>query len=484
MSSTPNAPDCTEHLQRLLKVQKDSFLHDGVPDLATRLDRLKRLERMLLDHEDDIVQTLSQDFQGRSRHLTRAADIVGGISAIRHTIEHLPRWLEPQPLELPQDVAHTGTTAAVHYRPVGVVGVVVPWNGPVLLTCLPLMGILAAGNRAMVKVSEFAPAAASLLSQMVARTFAPEEVAIVEGAADVASAFTRLPFDHLLFTGSTQVAKYVMRAAAESLTPVTLELGGKSPVICGRTAQMDETAARLAHGKLAFGGQVCVTPDYVLASAGQERALAEKILAEAALLYPTIHGNDDYSAIINEAHLRRLQGLLEDARAKGATLLTVPHIDRDAEGCSRKFPLTVVLNASDDMKVMQEEIFGPILPILPYDTVHDALAYIRARPNPLSAYYFGQDADEQALVTRSIQTGGLLVNDVLCQIFYENIPFGGSGASGMGRYRGAEGFKTFSNGVSVFVQKQPEALLQQQRPPYGSAMQSCLDARVEQFRHS
>lgn len=481
--STPASIDHAARLQRLLQAQKDSFLREGVPDLTTRLDRLRRLERMLLDHEDEIVRTLSQDFQGRSRALTRAADIVGGVSAIRYTMESLPRWLDPQPVELPDYVAQSGTRAAVHYRPVGVVGVVVPWNGPVLLTILPLAGILAAGNRAMVKPSEFSPANSALVARMIAKTFAPEEVVIVEGAADVASAFTRLPFDHLLFTGSSTVARHVMRAAAENLTPVTLELGGKSPVVYGRSARHDEAAARLAHGKLAFGGQVCVTPDYVLAPAGQERALADRILAEAAKLYPTIHRNDDYTAIINEAHLRRLQGLLDEARAKGATLLTQPHADSDAAG-SRKLPLTVVLGATEEMAVLQEEIFGPILPILPYGSVQEALAYIQARPNPLSAYYFGEDADEQALVTQSIQTGGLLINDVLCQIFYEHIPFGGSGASGMGRYRGFEGFRTFSNGVSVFVQKQPEAALQQQRPPYGAGMQAFLDAQIEQFRRS
>jgi len=484
MPAITDPTDPTERLQRILRAQKDSFLREGAPDLATRVDRLKRLERMLLDHEDEIVQTLSEDFHGRSRNLTRAADIVGGISAIRYTIENLPRWMEPQPVELPDYVAGSGSTAAVHHRPVGVVGVMVPWNGPVLLTSLPLTGILAAGNRAMVKPSEFSPATASLLARMMGKTFAPEEVAIVEGAADVAAAFTRLPFDHLLFTGSSAVAKHVMRAAAENLTPVTLELGGKSPVVYGRSARHDEAAARLAHGKLAFGGQVCVTPDYVLAPAGQERALADRILNEAAKLYPTLHSNDDYTAIINDAHLRRLHGLLDDARAKGASLVTGPHGDDDPDGRSRKFPLTVVLDATDDMKVMQDEIFGPILPILPYDTVHDALAYIQARPHPLSAYYFGEDADEQALVTRSIQTGGLLINDVLCQIFYEHIPFGGCGASGMGRYRGFEGFKTFSNGVSVFVQKQPEAVLAQQRPPYGAGMKAFLDAQIEQFRKS
>lgn len=471
-------------MQDILERQRQAFLADVMPSLATRLDRLRRLQNMLLSNEQDILDSLSEDFQGRSRVLTRAADIVGGVSAIRYTMGDLEAWMEPQPIDLPDPIKATGTTAAVRFMPRGVVGAVIPWNGPVLLSTLALTGILAAGNRAMVKPSEFAPLTSAMLAKMIGATYDPSEVAIIEGAADVATAFTRLPFDHLLFTGSTTVGRQVMRAAADNLVPVTLELGGKSPVIYGTSAVESEAAARIAHGKLAFGGQVCVTPDYILAPAGSERVLADAILAEAIKLYPTIHNNDDYTAIINDRHMHRLTALVDDARAKGATVLTAQHGDNKSDVASRKFPLTVVLEPSDDMKIMQEEIFGPILPIQSYPSIGDALAYIRRRPNPLAAYYFGQDRAEQDIVSQSIKTGGLVINDVLCQIFYEQIPFGGSGASGMGRYRGFEGFKTFSNGVSILIQNQDEKSLAMQRPPYGTGIMGYLDGQIEAFKKS
>lgn len=484
MQLATHTQDAAVRLRDVLEHQKASFLADGTPDLARRLDRLKRLETMLLRYEDNILDVLSEDFQGRSRVLTRAADIVGGITAIRYTMDNLEHWMQPQPVALPQFIESDGTNAAIHYQPVGVVGAVIPWNGPILLSCLALIGILGAGNRAMIKPSEFAPATSALLARMIAATFDPAEVCVIEGASDVAAAFTRLPFDHLLFTGSTAIGRHVMRAAADNLVPVTLELGGKSPVIYGQSASLAEAAPRIAQGKLAFGGQVCVTPDYVLAPAKAISSLAETILAEAVTLYPTIHDNDDYTAIINDHHMRRLVALIDDARAKGATILTAHCGDNDVRTTSRKFPLTVILDATDDMDVMKDEIFGPILPILPYESMTEALAYVRRRPNPLAAYYFGDDPAEQARVTRDIHTGGLVINDVLCQIFYEQIPFGGSGASGMGRYRGIEGFKTFSNAVSVLTQKQGEDTLRMQRPPYGVGISGYLDSQLEAFRKS
>jgi coniferyl-aldehyde dehydrogenase len=307
---------------------------------------------------------------------------------------------------------------------------------------------------------------------------------VIEGTAEVAAAFTRLPFDHLLFTGSTAIGRHVMLAAAENLVPVTLELGGKSPVIIGKSANLAQTTARLAQGKLAFGGQVCVTPDYVLAPADMILLLADGILAETTALYPTIKENDDYTAIINDAHMARLTRLVDDARAKGAKILTAKHGDNDASGYSRKFPMTIILDPTEDMDVMKDEIFGPILPILSYSAIKDALSYVRGCPKPLSAYYFGEDAQEQETIIQSIDTGGLVINDVLCQIFYESIPFGGTGASGMGRYRGYEGFKTFSNSMSVLIQKQAEDMLKMQRPPFGPGISAYFDAQIEGFKKS
>ena len=457
----------------LLKAQRQAFLADGVPDLAIRVDRLNRLARLLLDHHEEIVATESEDFGGRAPTLTRAADILGGVGVVMFNRDNLASWMSPQSVDLPPDAMAAGMRAEVHYQPLGVVGVITPWNGPFLLATIAAANILAAGNRLMLKPSELAPASAALLSRLFARYFDPAEAVVVEGDAGVSQAFARQPFDHLLFTGSTRVGREVMKAAAENLTPVTLELGGKCPVIIGKGVDEAVMAARLSYSKLMFGGQVCVTPDYVLVPKGQARRIAEAVLAAARQQYPTVAGNKDYTAIINDRHVSRLQGLLEDARQKGAEIMSAA-APSPLPANDRRLPLSVVLGATEEMGVMQEEIFGPILPVLEYDHIGAAIAFINRRDRPLAAYYFGADADELKQVQAKVWTGSMVVNDALCQIFYETLPFGGVGPSGMGRYRGFEGFKTFSNQRPVVFQSNADEALAAQRPPYAAGMETYL----------
>ncbi len=466
-------------LMDILQRQRDAFRQQGKPDAATRQDRIGRLIDMLLTHQDDIIEAERKDFQNKSPVLIRLAEVMGTVGALRYTHSQLEQWMQPERIALPDYFEAAGMHAEVQYQPLGTVGVVSPWNGPVILTCMPLGGILAAGNRAMIKPSELAPHAAELLARIISDRFDETEIAVCCGEIDVAQEFIRLPFDHLLYTGSTRIAKKVMAAAAENLVPVTLELGGKCPVILGRDAQLDSAAERLASGKLFHGGQVCVTPDYLFAPAELAADFTRKLGEAAARIYPSVTGNEDYSPIVNAHHYQRLQGLVDDARDKGAEVHCINPADEPLGAAhSLRFPLHLLHGVTDDMQVMQEEIFGPILPVLSYQTLDEVFDYVQARPHPLSAYYFGHNDEEQQQVCERITTGSIVMNDVVCQIFHEEIPFGGVGTSGMGRYRGPQGFKTFSNPVSVLTQTDNEDMLRPLRPPYGDDIKAFIQQQL------
>ncbi len=470
-------------IAEILGTQKESFLSSGIPDLAIRIDRLNRLECLLLENHDEIVATESEDFGGRAATLTRAADILGGVGVIHYNRDNLEEWMKAQPVVLPDDAQVAGMRAEIQYQPLGVVGVIIPWNGPFLLSTIAVANIFAAGNRVMLKPSELAPKSSALLARLFSEYFDPAEVAVIEGDAEVSKAFSRQPFDHMLFTGSTRVGREIMKVAAENLVPVTLELGGKCPVIIGSDVDQDVMAARLSYSKLIFGGQVCVTPDYVLAPKGRGRQIADAILQAARNQYPEVSGNEDYTAIINDNHFARLSALIDDARHKGAQILTASTSSPDSSN-DRRMPLTIVLNATDDMEVMKEEIFGPVLPILEYNDIGEAISCVNQRSKPLSAYYFGHDIVEQTLVQNNIWTGSVVINDALCQIFHEALPFGGVGPSGMGRYRGYEGFKTFSNQLSVVHQGLSDEALAAQRPPYSAPMTSYISDAIDALKAS
>ncbi|TNE40523.1 MAG: coniferyl aldehyde dehydrogenase [Sphingomonadales bacterium] len=451
----------------ILEKQKRAFREGGAPDISARKDRLRRAIGMLTSFQDRIVEAAQSDFGTRPVFLSKAAEVLSGVGALGGALAGIDEWVKPEERPLVPGTAGPGARAEIHYQPLGTVGVIAPWNAPFMLSVSPLAGIFAAGNSAMIKPSEFAPASAELLAEMVAQFFDETEVAVFTGGADVSAAFSGLPFDHLMFTGSIRTAKLVMKAAAENLVPVTLELGGKSPVIIGEGADIELAALRIVHGKLLNSGQICISPDYVYVPEAKVKPFVEACLKAAAQLYPSMAGNGDYTSMINEQHYLRILELLKDAKARGAQLVEANPAREDfGDAALRKLPLSIVTNVNDDMKVMQEEIFGPVLPIKPYGEIGEAIRYVNDQPNPLAVYYFGNDEAETSLVIERTRSGNIAINDVLAQGMRDEIPYGGVGASGMGAYKGIDGFRNFSHAKPVFYQTDLEAALQPMRPPY------------------
>lgn len=454
-------------VNEILAGQRAAFRAEGAASEQIRRDRLTRLIKAVLTHETQLVKALQMDFGNRSPFATRAGDILGSVAAIEYHLANFKSWMQPERVLLPPEVEGHGTFAEVHYQPLGVLGAIIPWNGPVLMGCLAAMGGLAAGNRVMLKMSELAPVTGATFERAIAKFFDPSELAVINGDATVAAEFSSQPFDHLLFTGSTATGRKVLRAAAENLVPVTLELGGKSPVIVGETADMRTVANRLVAGKLASAGQVCVSPDYVFMPEGKIDALVAECRRAVSEIFPRMMQDIDYTSLIDRRAHERMRQMLLDAVGKGAQLEFVPRDitlkDLPTEG---RFPFVLVTNVSDDMEVMHEEIFGPLLPIIGYATVDQALDKVADGEHPLSAYYFGDDMLEAAHVAAAFQTGSVVINDVRCQLTYEALPFGGVGKSGMGRYRGKAGFVTFSNCKTILHQKMSEEALARGRPPY------------------
>ena len=364
-----------------------------------------------------------------------------------------------------------GARGRIEYQPLGVVGCISPWNFPVQLTFAPLGGIFAAGNRTMIKPSEFTAKTSELMQELFAAEFDEEEVAVCTGGPDVGGAFSRLPFDHLLFTGATSIAKHVMRAAAENLVPLTLELGGKSPVVIGRSADMELAATNIMAGKTMNAGQICLAPDYVFLPEESRDEFVEAARNSVAKMYPDIKDNPDYTSIVNERHYDRLNGYLDDAREKGANVVEINPADEDfSQQQHHRIPPTIVLDPTDDMQVMQDEIFGPILPVKQYQDVNETLDYINDHDRPLGLYYFGQDKAEENKVLTHTTSGGVTVNDVVMHVAQEDLPFGGVGPSGMGSYHGYDGFRNFSHAKAIYSQsKTVSKLAAAMRPPYKKA---------------
>ncbi len=458
-------------MHEILATQRAAFMAELPVGLAVRKDRLKRAAAMLRDHQDAFCDALSEDFGHRSREQSLLTDIAASIAPINHAIKSLDRWSrrDRRPVQFPLGLL--GARAWVEYQPKGVVGLIAPWNFPVQLVMSPLAGVFAAGNRAMIKTSEFTPRVAALFEELCPRYFAVDELAFLSGGPDVGKAFAELPFDHLLFTGATGIGRHILHAAADNLTPVTLELGGKSPVIIGKGADMARATERVAIGKMMNAGQICLAPDYMLVPSAQEEAVVDGLKAAVTAMYPTLLANPDYTAIINDRHYQRLNDWLDDARAKGATIDTVNPGNEDFSASNaRKMPLHIVRDATDDMIVMQEEIFGPIMPIRRYDGIDQAIGEVNRRDRPLGLYYFGNDESERRRVLDTTISGGVTLDDVIFHISMEELPFGGIGPSGMGAYHGAEGFRTFSHGKAVYKQAKVDvAKLAGLKPPYGKA---------------
>jgi len=456
-------------LEELLREQRAACLRAPYPPWEQRAAHLKALRDVLLDNRDMLADAMHADFGNRAKEEILLAEFLLVKEEIDGALRHGKRWMKAQRRATNKWLLPA--RAKVVPQPLGVVGIIVPWNYPVLLAAGPLISALAAGNRAIIKMSELTPRTSLLFEQLISQTFTRDHVAVVNGDAALAAAFSAQPFDHLLFTGSTKVGHEVMRAAAAHLTPVTLELGGKSPAIVGLQARFDYAVDSIVAGKTLNAGQTCIAPDYVLVPRGKEQAFIERARSRMARLYPDFARNPDYTSIISPRHFERLQRLADEAREQGAQLH--PLTDAAPDASVRRFPLVAVTQAPDTSTLMQEEIFGPLLPVIPYDSLDDAIAYINARPRPLSLYLYDDDKAAIARVTHETIAGGMSVNETLMHLACESLPFGGVGASGMGAYHGYEGFVTFSKMKPVLTQARFNArgLI---APPYGRRVRALL----------
>ncbi|WP_374570000.1 coniferyl aldehyde dehydrogenase [Phenylobacterium sp.] len=466
----------------ILNRQKAAHLAQGAPSAETRIDRINRCISLLIDNRRAIEDALNTDFGSRSREATAFTDIAGSIGPLKHAREGVRKWMRPEKRKTtPAILGLFGAKAEVRFQPKGVVGVISPWNFPVNLTFGPLAGILAAGNRAMIKPSEYTPATSELMAKMFSAAFDETEICVITGGPEVGQAFAGLAFDHMIFTGGTSIARHVMRAAADNLVPLTLELGGKSPVVIGKSANMETAAARIMNGKTLNAGQICLAPDYVLTPKESLEGFIGEAQKAVTRMFPTIKDNPDYTAIIAQRHYDRIKSYVDEARAKGARVIEIKPENEDlSQQEHRKIAPTLIIDPSDDMKVMQEEIFGPVLPVKTYSGVDEAIGYINAHARPLGLYYFGEDAAEQEKVLSSTTSGGVTVNDVIFHVAQEELPFGGVGPAGMGSYHGHDGFLEFSHRKSVFSQiKKDIGPLQQLRPPYGPGIRKYLDGQMK-----
>jgi coniferyl-aldehyde dehydrogenase len=460
-----------DKMRSLLDRQRAAFEAERFPTYDVRIDRIDRLIALLVENKNEIAGTLKEDFGHRSDEASLLTEVLWVIDSYKYNKLHLREWMQPEIRE----AIFPDADARVEYRPKGVVGVVSPWNFPWNLAFDPIGSVIAAGNRVMLKPSELTPLTSALMAKLANQYFDETELAVVQGGPEIGAAFTALPFDHLIFTGSPKVGSAVMRAASASLTPVTLELGGKSPALIGRSADLGDAVRRILTAKTFNSGQVCLAPDYVLLPNGLEEQFVANAQAAVASMYPELKNNPDYTSIINELHFKRLKNWLADAESKGAEVIELNPSSEDlSDVAARRLAPTLLLNVTNDMTVLQEEIFGPLLPVVTYETLDEALAFINVRSHPLALYYFSKDAAEERKVLDRTISGGVTVNDCMTHAFDHSLRFGGIGPSGMGAYHGKQGFLTFSHARSIYRQsKTPQAELLF-RPPFGEPVRTFL----------
>jgi coniferyl-aldehyde dehydrogenase len=456
-------------LHDLLNRQKQAYRANPAPDVNTRIETLKKLKQQILANQQALTDAMAADFGHRSEADSIIGDILPIVNYISYSIKRLKKWMKP-------NKRHAGlllspATVTVHYQPLGVIGIIVPWNFPIMLSIGPLITALSAGNNAMMKMSEYTPATNKVLSEMLASIFDQDQVVIVEGEADVAAAFSSLAFDHLIFTGSTAVGKHVMRAAADNLTPVTLELGGKSPVIIADDIDMTTAVERMIFGKCLNAGQICVAPDYVLCPEAKVESFIAEYRRQFQNMYQQAIDNDDYTSVIDQRQYSRLKSWIADAAAKGATITSA--CDTAANDQKRRLPTQLITNVNDEMTLMQQEIFGPLLPIVPYQTLEKAINYINDRPRPLALYLMSFDKKNQSTVLNQTHSGGVCINETVFHVAADDAPFGGIGPSGMGHYHGKEGFLALSKAKTVLKRGKSNTgkLI---FPPYGTAVQKLM----------
>lgn len=467
MTAQPIGQDqSADRLSSVFRAQRIAFEAQRYPDAATRIERIKAVKQALLDNRDRIIAALHQDFGNRAPEVTRLAEIGGSTGNLDYAARHVTRWMKPRSRGV--SMWFMPGKNQVIPQPKGVIGIVAPWNYPINLAVAPLAAALAAGNRVMIKMSEFTPASAALLKELMANLFDEDLVAVFDGGPDEAAAFTQLAFDHLLFTGSTGVGKKVMAAAAQNLTPVTLELGGKSPVIIDQDYNLSEAANRILWGKTFNAGQTCVAPDYALVPKGRTDQFVAAMDSHYFGHFPHGASDDSYTSIIDQRNYERLCDLVENARAAGAQIHEI-EARTNEHTVARKFPLTLVINPPADSRIMREEIFGPVLPVLEHEGRTDAVNRVNQGPRPLALYYFGKDGAAADEVLKQSHSGGVTTNDVMLQYLQADLPFGGTGDSGFGAYHGKEGFETFSHMKAVFHQRGFGSFtgLKMLYPPYG-----------------
>ncbi|MAC68387.1 MAG: coniferyl aldehyde dehydrogenase [Gammaproteobacteria bacterium] len=440
-----------ENMNEVLNLQKKKFINDGPPSIELRIDRLNRLKSMLIENRYELTDALSSDFGSRSKNASLLSDVYTVLPEITNAINNIKRWTKDEKRSSNKPFSLFGAKSYIRYEPLGTIGMISPWNFPVNLAFGPLASIFAAGNQVMHKPSELTPATAALMKELCDKAYDQDEFATFLGGPETGEAFSKLNFDHLLYTGSGNIGKHVMHAAAQNLVPVTLELGGKSPVVVGNSADIKATAKRVMFGKTMNAGQICLAPDYVMVHKDKKDEFISEAENAVADYYPDIKNNDDYTSIINERHFNRLNELIDDAREKGATINQINPSNEDfTQQEFFKIPPTIITNTSDDMRVMTEEIFGPVLPVVEFTEVKEALDSINSKDRPLGLYYFGTDKNEQSNVLNNTSSGGVTINNVVGHIQQQDLPFGGVGPSGMGRYHSQDGFKNFSNARAVF----------------------------------
>lgn len=465
MKTLVDIQDLPLALDETLALQRAAFLKEGSPSLTQRLNNLNKLRSAVLSNKTQFEEALIADFGNRSRHETAIMEIMTVIQGIDYLKSNLGKFMRRERRHVP--INFQPAKAYVTFQPLGVIGIMAPWNYPAALSLMPLATAIAAGNRAMIKPSEITPITSNLIEEMLLETFPNNEVAVFQGDASVGIAFSKLHFDHLFFTGSTLVGRHIMKAASENLVPVTLELGGKSPVLVAPDHPIEHLASQVAQGKLANCGQTCVAPDYMLIHESQVDKFADAYDTAVKSMYPAGPLSEQYTSIINHNHFNRISALVEDARNKKAKVLEVGIRPHEAKSRAHTLPPIILLNVSDDMSVMQEEIFGPVLPVVTYKNIEDAIDYINARPRPLALYYFGDNESQRQQVLTKTTSGNVSINTTIMHFALDDLPFGGIGASGMGAYHGVEGFRSMSHAKGTLETRRWNMSSLLVKPPFG-----------------
>lgn len=467
------SPDVVE-MNRIFQAQRAAYRRAPYPSAEERIQNLQKLKRVLVKYQDELAQAVCDDFGHRSKDETKIAELVTSLEGLKYYTKHIRSWMRPQKRHV--SVMAQPAKAKVVYQPLGVVGVIVPWNYPIFLTTGPLMCALSAGNRVMIKTSGFTPRVGEALKKMLAEIYDEETVAVINGRGEISDAFSRLPFDQLTFTGSTNVGRTVMANASANLVPVLLELGGKSPAIIHESFDITDAAPRIAWGKCWNAGQTCVAPDYLLAPKHKIEEFVTAFTAQVSTMYPTMLNNPDYTSIVNEKQYTRVQGYLRDAREKGARIVEINPANEKFEN-TRKMPVTLVLDVTNEMEIMRNEIFGPVLAVKGYERLDEALDHVNQGPRPLALYYFDYDSTRADYVIKHTHSGGVCINDTISHVGVDDLPFGGVGASGMGKYHGFEGFATMSNPKAV-LEKPKFYAIKYILPPFNKPIHSIIKKYV------